>query len=47
MPVGRVCEIKDCTTILSRYNRQRICWPCHAVTPMSQLPYTVTDWLRD
>jgi hypothetical protein len=46
MPKGRVCEKEGCTTILSRYNRGKICWPCYETLPLLQRPYSVADWCK-
>ena len=44
-PAGRVCETKDCTTILSVYNDDSICAHCFEAIPLADLPTTVGRFL--
>ena len=37
-PAGRVCETPDCTTILTTYNTDTICYRCDEAVPLDELP---------
>ena len=41
----RICEGADCTTRLSRFNRDELCATCHKKIPMGNLPTRIGVYL--